>query len=104
MGEKLEKYKFDQSTAVYIPAGLTHCLVKANVNPPFIFVECADSARHQETDAYSTLTMDVVESRGPGNIRKGTGYGQQVFIRGVDHRRIRRVGSGKSCPVRPVMA
>ncbi len=45
IGENLEKHTFNQSTAVYIPAGLTHCMIKAKVNRPFIFVECADSAK-----------------------------------------------------------
>jgi hypothetical protein len=44
IGDKLEKHTFNQSTIVYIPAGLSHCTVKAKVNRPFILVECADNA------------------------------------------------------------
>lgn len=41
LGEELHKYSFNQSTLVYIPSGLTHCITKCAVKRPFIFVECA---------------------------------------------------------------
>jgi hypothetical protein len=44
IGEKLEKHTFNQSTIVFIPAGLSHCIEKVKINRPFIFVECADNA------------------------------------------------------------
>ncbi len=45
IGDKLEKHTFNQSTIVFIPAGLPHCTVKAKVERPFIFVECADNGK-----------------------------------------------------------
>ena len=45
MGEELEKHTFNQSTIVYIPPGLAHCLTKCKANRPFIFVECANGPR-----------------------------------------------------------
>jgi len=40
IGDSLEKYTFNQSTVVFVPAGLPHCTVKAKLERPFIFVEC----------------------------------------------------------------
>jgi hypothetical protein len=45
MGDEMEKHQFNQSTLVYIPAGLKHCQTKCQVNKPFIFVECSFGPR-----------------------------------------------------------
>ena len=45
MGENLEKHTFNRATIVYIPPGLSHCTVKASVESPFIFVECANNGK-----------------------------------------------------------
>lgn len=44
IGDKLEKHTFNQSTILFVPAGVSYCTVKAKVDRPFVFVECADSA------------------------------------------------------------
>jgi hypothetical protein len=50
MGEKLERHSFNQSTLVYIPPGLVHCMTKCKVNRPFIFVECANGPKLTRQD------------------------------------------------------
>jgi hypothetical protein len=47
MGNEMEKHVFKQSTLVYIPGGLQHCLTKCQINRPFILVE--NSSGHNVT-------------------------------------------------------
>jgi hypothetical protein len=45
IGPNLERHTFNQTTVVYLPAGLTHAVTKCKANRPFMFVECADSPK-----------------------------------------------------------
>ena len=73
VGDEGEKIIIDHTTAVHIPAGLTHCpIIHKRVGTPFFFVNCPITTKYSAIIGGETLDIPVNPEEMPPDYNKSS--------------------------------